>query len=95
MPLFVDFFARVAKGLSMDRALSLAKQNFWRQRVQREGKTVSGHHPFFWAGISYLGTPGTPLYPEQQRSPGALWLVSAVALAAGTILAWVMRPSRS
>ena len=94
MPLFVDFFARVAKGLSMDRALSLAKQNFWRQRVQREGKTVSGHHPFFWAGISYLGTPGTPLYPEQQRSPGALWLVSAVSLAAGTILAWVMRPSR-
>ena len=78
----------------MDRALSLAKRNFWRQRVRRQGKTVSGNHPFFWAGISYLGEPGTPLYPEQRRSPGALWLTSAVLLGAGMIVAWVMTASR-
>ena len=94
VPLFVDFFARAAQGLTMDRALSLAKRNFWRQRVQRQGKTVSGNHPFFWAGISYLGEPGTPLYPEQRRSPGALWLASAVLLGAGMIVAWVMTASR-
>ena len=50
----------------MDQALSQARRRFLGVQLERNGIRVPGNHPYFWAGIAYLGWPGQRLYPVQQ-----------------------------
>lgn len=78
---FIDFFRRCRRGLAMDRALTQARRKFIQQRLRRDGMEASAQHPFFWAGISYVGVPGTRLYETQTTAGALLWLLlSAVAV---------------
>lgn len=54
----------------MDEALSQAKRVFRRRQLRRDQATISGRHPFFWAGITNVGRPGERLDPEQNLGAG-------------------------
>ena len=72
--IYRDFFALAKAGLPMDEALSQAKRDFVRKRLNRDRASISGRHPFFWAGVTYVGRPGERLYPEQNRNAEAFLL---------------------
>jgi hypothetical protein len=58
----------------MDEALAQAKRNFVRKHLNRDRASTSGQHPFFWAGVTYVGRPGERLYPEQNLMADMLLL---------------------
>jgi CHAT domain-containing protein len=62
--IYLDFYRLAREGLSMDQALSNARRSFRETVLTRGHSRHSGDHPFFWAGISYVGWPGTSLCPD-------------------------------
>jgi tetratricopeptide (TPR) repeat protein len=68
-PIYRDFYLHCKRGKPMDEALSLARRGFWNRPLRRGAVRVSGRHPFFWAGISYVGEPGTHLFTPEPSSP--------------------------
>lgn len=85
-PIYGDFYARCKQGIPMDQALSQARRSFFGKTLRRSGNRVRGKHPFFWAGITYVGPPGKRLY-ESSSSPQTLllfclsfWLLGLVAI---------------
>ncbi len=84
--IFLDFYRLCKTGLPMDQALTEARRGFLRTKLERGDASAPGEHPFFWAGISYVGPPGLRLYPEAEVSPTVLWLAPLAALA--LLVAW-------
>ncbi len=75
--IYLGFAQRVWQGASLDVALTEARRKFKRE-VRKRGKVrIELEHPFFWAGISYIGRPGIVLYPR--REPMG-WIVLMVPL---------------
>jgi hypothetical protein len=60
----------------LDQALHEARRKFQANTLSRGGFRLSAEHPFFWAGISYIGWPGLRLYePRAYDFPSSfLWL---------------------
>ncbi len=71
MRIYRDFYTYCGQGTPMDEALTKARRRFLGLRLEREGASVPGRHPYFWAGITYVGPPGRRLCP----SPGGSWLL--------------------
>ncbi|UCF35422.1 MAG: CHAT domain-containing protein [Acidobacteriota bacterium] len=67
--IYLDFIRAVLQGLPMDEALREAKLRFQQQTLTRQGVSVQGDHPFFWAGITYVGWPGKQLNRDGQILP--------------------------
>ncbi|HUV14872.1 MAG TPA: CHAT domain-containing protein, partial [Acidobacteriota bacterium] len=65
--IFVEFYRYSLSGYPMDEALYLARNSFLKQRLPRNGQTVAGSHPYFWAGICYVGWPGKKLQNDQRN----------------------------
>ena len=75
--IYRDFYALSRKGLPMDQALTQARLRFMSQVFRRGTTKVTGQHPFFWAGVTYVGVPGQTLYPKPRLGGGMLlWGVS-------------------
>ncbi|MFB3904774.1 MAG: CHAT domain-containing protein [Acidobacteriota bacterium] len=68
--IYRDFYTYCRQGLPMNEALTKARRRFLGFRLEREGVAVSGRHPYFWAGITYVGPPGRRLCP----AAGGSWL---------------------
>jgi len=66
--IFLGFFRRVRLGVPMDRALFEARREFKRFILHRGRMKQSAGHPFFWAGVSYVGWPNRKLYPAASGS---------------------------
>ncbi|HXK60820.1 MAG TPA: CHAT domain-containing tetratricopeptide repeat protein [Acidobacteriota bacterium] len=66
MRIFRDFYLHCRQGMPMDEALTKARRKFLGLRLERDGIRAAGRHPYFWAGITYVGTPGVRLC----ESPG-------------------------
>jgi hypothetical protein len=66
--IFVRFFELCRNGIPMDEALALAKREFIHTTLTRGEKTASGSHPFFWAGLTYVGQPGLQLYERGSKT---------------------------
>jgi tetratricopeptide (TPR) repeat protein len=83
--IFVDFYRRSLSGRPMDEALYLARNRFLTRRLPRNGQVVSGAHPYFWAGICYVGWPEKKLQNDRENAFGSLLpplvLTLSVALA--------------
>ena len=85
--IYRHFYALCRQGRSMDQALSQARRDFMTKILRRGKNKILGDHPFFWAGITYIGTPGGKLYEVSQQGPGFLLLgvrVFLLGLLAGT-----------
>ena len=64
--IYLGFAQRVWQGASLDVALTEARRKF-RKEVRKRGQVrLDLEHPFFWAGISYIGRPGIVLYPKRE-----------------------------
>ncbi|RPJ58321.1 MAG: CHAT domain-containing protein, partial [Acidobacteria bacterium] len=74
MRIYRDFYMYCRQGMSMDNALTKARRRFLGLRLEREGVSVSGRHPYFWAGITYVGPPGRRLCAPPGRAPWVSWL---------------------
>ena len=75
--IYLGFAQRVWQGASLDVALTEARRKFRREVRKRGQVRLELEHPFFWAGISYIGRPGIVLYPR--REPIG-WIVLMVPL---------------
>ena len=75
--IYLGFAQRVWQGASLDVALTEARRKFRREVRKRGPVRLELEHPFFWAGISYIGRPGIVLYPR--RDPIG-WIVLLVPL---------------
>ena len=64
--IYLGFARRVWQGASLDVALTQARRQFRRQIGKRGRVRIDLGHPFFWAGISYIGRPGVVLYPRPE-----------------------------
>lgn len=86
--IYLDFYRLCRQGRDLDEALTLARRRFKRRTLQRLGIQISAEHPFFWAGISFVGTPGYRLFlaADSERTEWFAWaaLFLALALAART-----------
>ena len=60
--IYGDFYARCKQGIPMDQALSQVRRSFLGKTLRRSNSKTKGGHPFFWAGITYVGVPGKKLY---------------------------------
>ena len=65
--IYMDFYRLALAGLPMEEALGRARRNFLRRILHRGTASISGNHPFFWAGVTFVGLPGQRLYPPQRR----------------------------
>ncbi|MCZ6876602.1 MAG: CHAT domain-containing protein [Acidobacteria bacterium] len=75
--IYRDFYVLSRQGLPMDQAITQARLRFMSQTFRRGTAKVTGQHPFFWAGVTYVGVPGRTLYPKPQWEGGLLlWGVS-------------------
>ncbi len=84
--IYRDFYALSRQGLPMDQAITQARLRFMNQTFRRGTAKVTGQHPFFWAGVTYVGVPGRTLYPKPEVGGGLLlWGVSL-----GTLLAYTL-----
>ena len=64
--IYLGFARRVWQGASLDVALTEARREF-RKKVKKRGPVrLELQHPFFWAGVSYIGRPGVVLYPRRK-----------------------------
>ena len=64
--IYMDFYRLALAGLPMEQALSRARRNFLRRTLHRGAASIAGNHPFFWAGVTFVGLPGQRLYPPQR-----------------------------
>jgi tetratricopeptide (TPR) repeat protein len=64
IPIFLDFYSRIEGGAVVSQALADARNSF----LRKERKDRSLEHPFFWAGIIYVGWPLRTLSETQERS---------------------------
>lgn len=88
--IYRDFYDGVRAGMPLDRALSRAKRDFITRELRRRSFSAPGAHPFFWAGISYVGPPGKVLYaPSDLARPLLEWLLGIGLLLAA--LSWNRR----
>jgi CHAT domain-containing protein len=72
---YQDFYLACRQGVPMNEALAQARRNFLGRVLRRGAHRVNGRHPFFWAGIAYVGAPGRRLY-----EPAQTWLPFAAGL---------------
>lgn len=95
--IFVDFYRLSLSGHPMDEALYRARNRFLTRRLPRNGQTVSGAHPYFWAGICYVGWPETKLQDDREKRFGNLLgpLVLTIAMALAGYALYPRRRSRS
>ncbi len=76
--IYREFYRLSRAGIPMEEALASAKRDFLGRTLQRGASKAAGSHPFFWAGITYVGPPGRRLY-EPGSLPGApAYLVTAI-----------------
>jgi len=94
MKIYRDFYMHCRQGLPMDEALTTARRRFLGVRLERGGLAVPGRHPYFWAGITYVGRPGAHLCPPP-GGPWLTWLTIAGLLLAplAILLVRIGRPS--
>ncbi len=78
--IYVDFFDRASAGVPMDQALNLARRDFQDSTLTRGKNRVTGEHPFFWAGITYIGRPGSTLYDAGESDRGTALVVLIIVL---------------
>ena len=81
--IYTEFFRLCSKGLPMDEALKEARLKYL--HPDKFGLPAHASHPFYWAGITYVGQPGSRL-PGSGRIesravlvPVILWLILAGA----------------
>lgn len=60
--IFEDLFAYCRQGMAIDEAVTVARNRFRSRRLRRGGIEMAGNHPFFWAGISFVGWPNSHLF---------------------------------
>jgi hypothetical protein len=86
--IFVDFHRYCQSGMAFDEALSRARAKIRTRVFNRNGTTATGQHPYFWAGISYVGWPGRKLSgasaPDIWAGLGILVAVLIVLLISAT-----------
>ncbi len=78
IPIFLDLYARAGRGEPISKALADARNRF----LEDAGRDPALRHPFFWAGITYVGWPqrtlsGTP-QPKSSKPLQSLLLLSAI-----------------
>lgn len=82
--IYTDFFRLCKQGLPMDEALQRARLKLL--EPEKSGLPSWADHPFFWAGITYVGEPGNRLPGSPALAPGKvplplfLWMVLISAL---------------
>ncbi|RPI22809.1 MAG: CHAT domain-containing protein [Acidobacteria bacterium] len=92
MRIFRDFYIQCRQGTPMDQALTRARRRFLGLCLERDGVSTSGRHPYFWAGITYVGPPGVRLCetPESERvhslTLGGLLMVPLALVGVAAIL---------
>ena len=57
--IYIDFFRLCHEGMPMDQALREARLKFL--DPEKSGLPAEASHPFYWAGITYIGKPGKTL----------------------------------
>jgi hypothetical protein len=77
--IFIDFYRFCRDGLSMDEALHLARLRFLKAHVTRLQTSHAGSHPYFWAGVIYVGRPGKRLYLPRPREESATLVLMMAA----------------
>ena len=88
--IYRDFYGAAREGLPMDEALTLARRRFLGLRLERSGVSAPGSHPYFWAGLAYVGYPGQRLY--EPDPPRAGLTAAAMALPTLAVLSlWILR----
>ncbi|MDA2928019.1 CHAT domain-containing tetratricopeptide repeat protein [Acidobacteria bacterium AH-259-G07] len=70
--IYRDFYSLSKRGLSMDQAITEARRTFLAKSLKRANVKIRGDHPFFWAGIAYVGVPGKSLYERPEFGAGIL-----------------------
>jgi tetratricopeptide (TPR) repeat protein len=75
--IYRDFYLAAREGIPMDEAFTMARRRFLGLRLTRDGVSASGSHPYFWAGLAYVGYPGQRLYEPAPPMGG----LTAMALA--------------
>jgi len=78
--LYLGFFRRVREGMPMDLALHEARKEFQGSTLVRGSLKQSAQHPFFWAGVSYIGWPNQRLYPARKNNLKLFTFISAIVL---------------
>ena len=90
---YLEFAERVWQGASLDVALTQARRNF-RRKVRTRGRVrLDLEHPFFWAGISYIGRPGIVLYPKREPIPWTV-LLFPLLIPVFTLIERLVHPPR-
>lgn len=92
--IFVDFYRFCRSGISMDRALHMAHLEFQQSHIRRSGVSAPGAHPYFWAGVIYVGKPGKKLYPGSDQKKPSVFLFLLGALMLGALLHKLARNRR-
>jgi CHAT domain-containing protein len=78
--IFLDFYRGWFSGLAPDQSLRRARQQFLKKNFEREGLSVPTRHPYFWAGISYIGWPDQRISkPQRQRYQAALSVIPLIS----------------
>ncbi len=77
--IYLDFYRRVRQGTSLDVALTQAKRRFRAGSTRTGSAPSSGRHPFYWAGLTYVGPPGMVLYPVR-RPPPFFWILLTIKI---------------
>jgi CHAT domain-containing protein len=78
-PIYVNFLRLSMEGMPMDQALRAARLKFLKPK--KSGLPAESSHPFYWAGITYIGEPGRTLAvsPGKRLMAGAFpvifWLI--------------------
>lgn len=83
--IYTEFFRLCKKGLPMDEALRKSRLKFL--DPEKSGLPPQVSHPFYWAGITYVGEPGETLpgYGNRIFLAGSLPLIFWMAFLAGVI----------
>jgi len=79
--IFEELFSYCRQGMAIDEALTKARRRFRLRRLQREEIEISGSHPFFWAGLSFIGWPETHLFEPPRGGSGARKDLPGIVLA--------------
>lgn len=83
--IYIDFFRLSMEGVPMDEALRAARLKFL--KPEQSGLPAEASHPFYWAGITYIGEPGRTLAgsPETGFLAGALPVIFWLGLLAAAL----------
>ena len=84
--IYTEFFRLCRRGMPMDEALRNSRLRFL--NPAGAGLPPQADHPFYWAGITYVGEPGRrlPVYRETSTGAGIFPILFWLILMAGTLL---------